>query len=81
MASTIESMAGYINEMGWPRNESLGISSLTELVQGQLKSTITLCSSKSRLGLVSRSKTTKLSVNRAVSKGRATLPREVFFVK
>ena len=33
-------MVGYVNEMGSPRNESLGIPSLTEVTQGQPTSTI-----------------------------------------
>ena len=68
-ASTIESMVGYVNEMGSPRNESLGIPSLTEVPQGQLKSTITLRSSESRFGTVLRGETTKPSVNGTAAKG------------
>ena len=74
-------MVGYDNEMGSPRNESLGISSFTEVPQGQLKSTITLLSAESRLGTVLRGETTKPSVNGTASKGPATLPREISFVK
>ena len=47
-------MVGYTKETGSPRNESLGIPTFTEVLQGQLKSSIALHLSESHLGTVLR---------------------------